>query len=305
MEANQPKLSSLEQEAVDEKTSGDRLKELATINLELARLVASNPSAPPELLRYLGTSYDKVTRRGVASNPNTPTNILLKLGEEFPKELLANSMLPLLYLENQNFIQEMPRLALRNLLTQDEVPIYILESASSHYSSDVLKLIAQHTNTPDSALEQIAAKSRESSIGWCLVKRSGLSTRVLEKLAEHAAGEVLLYLAQHPNTPGSVLERIADQKWVVLLKAVARNPNTPLPILERLANDTDIKVKKVLAKHSHLNANIVAELALNHQLNAKGLLLQNRKISTSVLEQLQSIRIAKFVKWLPSTRTLP
>ena len=46
-----PELLSLQLDAINEKTSSDRLIELAQISTELAQLVAKNPIAPPELLR--------------------------------------------------------------------------------------------------------------------------------------------------------------------------------------------------------------------------------------------------------------
>lgn len=76
---------TLQQEAIDENTSRDRLQELAACNLELAQLVASNSNAPAELLAKIATSSDITICRHVTANPNTPTEILLELGKKFPK----------------------------------------------------------------------------------------------------------------------------------------------------------------------------------------------------------------------------
>jgi hypothetical protein len=66
--------SSLQQEAAKEKTSSDRLVELAHISTELAQFLAKNPCAPPDLLRELSNSSDATICQNVAANPNTPTN---------------------------------------------------------------------------------------------------------------------------------------------------------------------------------------------------------------------------------------
>ena len=44
----------------------------------------------------------KITKlaRNAASNPNTPTDTLLTICFEFPKEVINNSVIPLLLLEN-------------------------------------------------------------------------------------------------------------------------------------------------------------------------------------------------------------
>lgn len=97
-----PHTLSLQQEATNETTSPRRLYELAKTNIDLARLVALNPSSPLELLRKLANGSDKATRQHVAANPNTPTEVLQKLGDEFPKEVSRNPALPLLLLENPN-----------------------------------------------------------------------------------------------------------------------------------------------------------------------------------------------------------
>ena len=140
MEANQPELSSLEQEAVDENTSGDRLRELATINLELARLVASNPSAPPELLQELtykfycngdptGGSYKPICK-AIASNPNTSQDMLDILVSEFPLQVLNNSVLDLLLLENPSFLDQLCQTCYRSSTFQvDGLPFFFLKRA--------------------------------------------------------------------------------------------------------------------------------------------------------------------------------
>lgn len=84
----------LYQEAASENTSQQRLQELAKISTELARVIARNVNAAPELLSELSISTDEETRLGVVSNPNTPTNNLWKLGEEFPDKSQPKLLLP-------------------------------------------------------------------------------------------------------------------------------------------------------------------------------------------------------------------
>ncbi len=56
----------LAEEALLETTSSDRLQELAKKNSDLARIVASNPTAPAELLRELSSNKDCETSKAVA-----------------------------------------------------------------------------------------------------------------------------------------------------------------------------------------------------------------------------------------------
>ena len=75
-----------EEQALDETTPPEKLRQLAEQNSELAELVAKNASADPELLRELGNKASNATRKGVVSNPNTPTDVLFRLGAEFPED---------------------------------------------------------------------------------------------------------------------------------------------------------------------------------------------------------------------------
>lgn len=66
MEANLSQLSSLEQEAVDEGTKGDRLRELAKISIELAR--ADNTYTSKSSLKQLVQDEDHFICLAAAKN---------------------------------------------------------------------------------------------------------------------------------------------------------------------------------------------------------------------------------------------
>ena len=148
----EPNLSELRQEAASEDISPQRLEELSKINIELARIVARNANAAPDLLRNFSSSSDNAIRKNVAGNPNTPTEILLELGAEFPQQLLENPVFSLLLLENPNFVADIPLVTLLSLLILDEVPPQFLELATSHDDVEVLLTIAMNPKTPKTAL---------------------------------------------------------------------------------------------------------------------------------------------------------
>ena len=99
-------LDSLKQEATNHNTSPQRLRELAAINDELARLVAANPLADSSLLAELTiqarTNKDLEMQRAIASNPNTPTQWLIGLAHLFPEEFFSNPAYDLSILQNIN-----------------------------------------------------------------------------------------------------------------------------------------------------------------------------------------------------------
>lgn len=144
-----PEQLTPKQEAANENTSQARLRELAGVSTELARIVAKNPNADPDLLRELGSSSDDLIREGVASNPNTPTDLLWKLGEEFPEELLNNPVFALLMLENPNLLVDMPQTTLITLIKPHGVPDSFLELAATHQQKEVLLALLEKIANPN------------------------------------------------------------------------------------------------------------------------------------------------------------
>lgn len=271
MEANLSQLSSLEQEAVDEETKGDRLRELAEISIELARLVASNSSATPELLQELAVSSDVIIRGNIAANPNTPTEILLNLGARFPEQMLENPVFSLLLLENPNLVNEMPLPTLQSVLQLKQVPIFFLEQAANKQEWQVQLAVTMNPNTPQSVLERLAAANIDSSVARNIAEHPNTTGSVLEKLAEHEHFEADCRIAKHPKTPSNVLAKLAElyiTKWRSrggLLETIAENPNTPVSALELVAKEVPTKgiygVRFAVAKNPNTALKILEKLA--------------------------------------------
>jgi hypothetical protein len=78
-----PKTETAEAKSPD--TPADRLKELAVQSAALARLVARNESAMPELLEQLSHHSDATVRKGVCAHASTPPEALGRLGGQLPQ----------------------------------------------------------------------------------------------------------------------------------------------------------------------------------------------------------------------------
>lgn len=111
-----------EQLAADESTSPEELTKLAKQSIELARIVAANASAEPELLKQLATTKDSLIRQRVAENPNTPKEILFELAEKFPDEFFSNPVFSLLWLENPDFYEDLPGYTIHKLFLCEKIP---------------------------------------------------------------------------------------------------------------------------------------------------------------------------------------
>lgn len=300
-----------EQLAADETTPPDKLRILAYESVELGRLVATNPSAEPELLRELASSEDKATREAVTTNPNAPTDVLLKLAGDFPQQFFSNPVLSLLMLENPNLATDISYWSLLKLLKQDNAPEWFLACAVMHPNSLVLEAVAKHKQASEPILVQLAMKSRyDPELGLCIALRKDISQTVLEKLAEHGAGSVRLHLAKYPKVPVRVLEILIanpEPNWnlrVAIETSIAQNPNTPLNVLEALIKVPYTKVKSAIAKRSDLTKDLIIELATDYRVHTMNFLPQNPHISSDWLEEMADYpieRVRQMVARHPNT----
>ncbi|MBW4603797.1 MAG: hypothetical protein KME29_30600 [Calothrix sp. FI2-JRJ7] len=139
-------------EAKSVTTPPERLIKLAGMSTELARAVAANPNAPPNLLQKLSKFDDLETRQNVAGNPNTAIDILLKLGKDFPEEFLNNPILGLLVLENPNFLESILTNTFIELLRVGDVPLFVEWGFKAPTCSNWCLAIVSNPNTTKEVL---------------------------------------------------------------------------------------------------------------------------------------------------------
>ncbi|MBW4472940.1 MAG: hypothetical protein KME45_21570 [Stenomitos rutilans HA7619-LM2] len=262
-----------EQQAADEATPVEKLREFVQQSVELARIVSRNSYADPELLRELAASSDQEARCGVAANPNVPVEVLFKLGEEFPKQLLENPVVSLLLLENPDLFNNLPRPTVDSILKEECIPTFFLNWAINQRRIDFstwlakqpetpkrvlveqatrsiaeqsepwcefLESVIQDPNTPDDVLEVIATRDDRlrnpmtDRVDQALMLRPKLPKPVIEILAVRGAVSAKIEIARRPISADLLRTLAEDQSEVWLLCAVALNPNTPEDLLEEL-----------------------------------------------------------------------
>ena len=271
---------NLELEAANEKTSSDRLTELASVTTDLARIIAKNPSATPELLRKLSASCDFTTRLHVTLNPNTPTDILLELGRSFPEQLLRNPRYPLLLQENPNLLAG----TLQNLLKLEGLPVYVLEKFAKHQNVWVRAEIAINANTPVTILEELA-RDRDT-VRQSVAHNLNAPKSILQELAKDINWRVRQAVASNPNTAENTLEELSwDNQWHIRV-AVASNPSTPTRILDNFRWDNDRGMRQALAQNPNTPTAILKQLAFDKDFEIRQDVGRNPNIPMSVLETL-------------------
>ncbi|MEA5550767.1 hypothetical protein VB713_07220 [Anabaena cylindrica UHCC 0172] len=188
-------LDLIKQEAINLNTSPQRLRELAAINDDLARLVAANSVADSSLLGELflkaRINKDVEMQRSLASNPNTPTQRLIGLAYLFPEEFFSNPAYNLSILENVNFTHRFEKKLLFKLVCASNTPTSFLEFAVGICETN-LKRIRNNDYFGHFSLEQqYGIKYLRMNIGY-------MHTFSFEEFWKWR--EILIVIASHQNT---------------------------------------------------------------------------------------------------------
>lgn len=294
---------NLQQEATNEKTSCDRLKELAAITTDLARRVAVNLSSPSELLRTLANSRDATTRSYVAANPNTPAEVLLYLGREFPEQLLNNPIFSLLWLENPNLLDEMPFTTLVNLLKQESVPVFVLEQAAIRCDREVKLAVTMNAQTPKTVLEMLVqggddtqvAEAAQLHVNWAGEMHHGWDKdahNAIEKEVLHPKNQQYIEeLAKLRLIPEFIVDRLPKNEYDHnVLEAVADSAPYLPHLLEQLATDKKWQLRAAVATNPNTSESLLQLLAKDKTVEVRCGVVQNPNTSEKLLKQLLSDR---------------
>jgi hypothetical protein len=200
---NPPQFPSLQQKAVKDKTSSNCVSELPIDSNERSRMVANNPSTPPEELRKLADSSDAITRSHIAANPNTPTEVLLLLCAEFPAQVLNNPILSLLFLENPN----------------------VFNTIAIDIAFPLLMRYKQSLNHKGFSKRNVPHLTEKRYNLLILLQQEKVPVFFLEWAATQPKPEIQLAVAMNAQTPKPILETFVDSQWSKIAEAVRLHVN--------------------------------------------------------------------------------
>ena len=285
-------------EASNENTPLDRLRFLAATNLRLARLVARNPSASAELLIELSSNKDRDIRAGVAINPNTPPAILWQLAIDFPQELLANPILPLLLLENSDFVRQISGKALTVLVGQNNIPEWflakVLELEGYEYNL-VFEAIAKNFTIPEHILNALLDKRRHiATVYNAIAQRQNISKTLLSKVFVKGNIGTHIYLVKNPHTPQDVINKIAKHGSLQAQLYLVENISTSLDIIKTIAKYGKGKPQLYLLKQAKTPAHIIETIAKYGKGEAQLYIARQSHTYSKLLEYIADTREPKW-----------
>ena len=260
------------------------------MNVEQIRQQASNENTAPEILAHLASSKDYVTRQLVTANPNTPTATLLNLGAEFPRELINNPIFDLLILEDINFINKIPIATLRSILSQQDVPQFILEQAGERADLEVQLLLVNKIDTSKKILQKLATSPYPE-----VAEAAKLHINLVGELTEDYEREITQTIKSKLNNRNFLIPRD-----FILLTQICLIPSY---IIECLIENTSYErswetiinsaTSSVLLQHIFdCNQKIIQELIANnirvprHNISLDYCIAKNKNTPVAVLEIL-------------------
>lgn len=239
-----------QQSAVDPSVPADELRRIADGSLELARLVATNPSADSSLLTHLAAKRDSEVLTHLASHPALPMELIITVGRHAPRQMWENPAFALWILEygfainpiiNQNFYGYL------DMVKHPETPADFLRylakcgRANGH--------VVAHANAPVDLIEALTNKSLDKPVMMDPVPGAAATnprtpSHLLERIFEHVSPQVS---KQDLKFPWDV-RGLQNEQYKVMI-AIASNPNAPSELLKKLANCQNANVQRAATKN--------------------------------------------------------
>lgn len=183
---------------------------------------ALDETTPSERLRELAASSQMKTRFAVAQNPNTPVDVLITLFSEAPLDVLNNPVIPLLLLENPCLFEDLCK-SNKRIFQQFELPNFFLHWALNNSKAEIKASLAISPKIPLSFLIKLA-EDKEPIVRIAVAKNLSTPVNILKKLSEDNYLSVRYEVASNPNTPKNILENFVLNGGEEISCIVLRNP---------------------------------------------------------------------------------
>jgi hypothetical protein len=297
--------------ALDENTPSATLIEIALKECEIVSLHLIDDYPDLELMMRECKNSTMILA-AIAKNPNTPSSLLIDLFKYFPVEILNNSALGLILLENPNFLSEAYETNPEkyHIFGMDGTPLFfiewgvnhfekgtresavhsiksheLLEKFSKHHNHLVRACVAENLRTPSHVLE-ILALDENDKVRQKAASNYNTPVDILLKLSQDVNHDIRCGVARNHKTPGDILDLLLLNQSDDIKQIVAGNPNVNIPTFEKLAQDKSKSVLSQIALNRKTPHYILKNLASHNDENILRMLAINSNTPCDVLEKL-------------------
>jgi hypothetical protein len=223
--------------------------------------VASNPSAPPALLRSLADSQRPSTLKALAANTAIPTDLLERLTRAYNPD--ARNCAATVAAKHPH-------------LTREQA-----ERLARHHDPRVRAALGESATLPATVIDHLT-RDEEASVRAAAARHA--PPRTLRALAHDTDPTVRAAAASHATT--HELERLARDPHANVRLTAATNPHLPNDLLELLARDTHQSVRYAIAKHHRTTPTTLRLLALDPMYFVRDNVAKNPNTSPDTLADL-------------------
>jgi hypothetical protein len=289
-------LKALKKEARQKRISPQRLLEIANMDATLSRQIANRLDLPLEIFKELAKSRDMFTRAAIAKNENTPLDILELLARD-PQWTVSKSIL-----------------GSRKFGTRKLLPRSLIEIIVFHKRFTVRETAAEYPYCPTDLLE-VLAKDEAREVVVHVAEHRNTSNKVLDQLALHSDAWVrvssidrnVFPMGEVRTIPLERLVRLSTDSEHTVIEAVVRNDDTPTWLVEQILSRNEWlfetqaeyhfnhgtvrtfshwRMAKVLRIHSDLSLFWLEKIAQTKNSELAWSVIRHEKVTASILDDL-------------------
>ena len=196
--------------------------------------VAKNPNTPVETLlkmldfNYVNRKWFNDVARFIASNPSATPEIMMKIMEKTQDS--SGPLIDMAYNENtqDNILEIIAKKPVEGIKTcvsmHPNASSGTLEWLAEHGDPETRVNVARHPNTNDETLELLASDDVDQ-VKITVINRKNTPRSILRMMQYDDSKYVRISLASNTRTPAGVLEYLAEDSDKEVRDAVYRNPN--------------------------------------------------------------------------------
>lgn len=267
------------------------------------------PDATSTELNQLMKIGNEEIKKAIASHPNTSPEALVKLCRDYPKQVLNNSALNLILLENPDFLEKLDNAACLYLNSISKFPQFLIECAVNHSQASIRSNIASNPYLPINYLDKLAQDidrnvrisvagticMSDQNFEWLHGKKAinrtvnhhpHITFKIISQLAKDKDGNVRYVVANNTGTPILILEQLSFDSYLCVREAVARNLQTPEKVLRRLFQSKYESVAQSVAKNRNIPYDLMEICAASDNHKLRYFIADNSSTSKAILTKL-------------------